>query len=32
MRDAGLVLADLEEFVADHLQHGTLNGDATAPA
>jgi hypothetical protein len=26
------LLADLEEFVADHRPHGTLTGDATAPA
>ena len=26
------LLADLEEFVADHRPHGTLAGDATAPA
>jgi len=24
------LLADLEEFVADHRPHGTLTGDATA--
>jgi hypothetical protein len=26
------LLADLEEFVADHRPHGTMTGDATAPA
>ena len=26
------LLADLEEFVADHRPHGPLTGDATAPA
>jgi hypothetical protein len=26
------LLADLEEFVADHRPHGTLTGDATEPA
>jgi hypothetical protein len=26
------LLADLEEFVADHRPHGTLTADATAPA
>jgi hypothetical protein len=26
------ILADLEEFVADHRPHGTLTGAATAPA
>ena len=26
------LLADLEEFVCDHRQHGSLTGDATEPA
>jgi hypothetical protein len=26
------LLADLEEFVADHRPHGTMTGDATEPA
>ena len=26
------LLAELEEFVTDHRPHGTLTGDATAPA
>ena len=26
------LLSDLEEFVADHRPHGTMAGDATAPA
>ena len=26
------LLADLEEFIADHRAHGPLTGDATAPA
>ena len=26
------LLADLEEFIADHRAHGRLTGDATAPA
>jgi hypothetical protein len=26
------LLADLEEFVADHRSHGTLTGDASEPA
>jgi hypothetical protein len=26
------LLADLEEFVADHRPHGALTGDATVPA
>ena len=26
------LLADLEEFVADHRPHGRLTGDATEPA
>jgi hypothetical protein len=26
------LLADLKEFVRDHRAHGTLTGDATAPA
>jgi hypothetical protein len=25
------ILADLEEFIAEHRRHGTLSGDATEP-
>jgi hypothetical protein len=32
MRDAGRMLADLEEFVRDHHSHGSLTADATEPA
>ena len=32
MSEAYDLLTDLEDFVADHGQHGTLTGDATAPA